>query len=108
MAASGTGLSFALPLSFATGGLVSTFFFFTLNGFGPFGPFFFFRGGSADVEGARLCFSEPVGWRACSSRYSSNFSVDPMVKGSRRQHTYSLLWMVASLGGSRTMTERLT
>ena len=49
------------------------FFFFTLSGLGPLGPFFFFFGGSAaavDVDVLESCaVSGAEGRNACSSAY---------------------------------------
>jgi len=66
----------------------SVFFFFTLRGFGPLG-LFFFRKGWVDVDVLGSAFnSGNVAWRVRSS--FASFAL-----------------RVVSLGGSRTMTERL-
>jgi len=44
--------------------------FLTLSGFGPFGPFFFLRGGSTLLLGWMRARSEAGGRRACSSVYT--------------------------------------
>ena len=61
--------AFASELSALGAALVSAlgFFFFTLSGLGPFGPFFF-RGGSEDASSAGSCAaSGSVGCNAFSS-----------------------------------------
>jgi len=70
------------------------FFFLTLRGLGPLGPFFFFFGGSEDeVEGPTRARSEaPVACRRCSSVW--------------REHCYSIVsyrysWTYQCLGSQR-------
>ena len=57
--------SFA-PLRWADCGCSLGFFFFTLSGFGPFGPFLF-RAGGVDVDVVADFSSGKVAWRICSS-----------------------------------------
>jgi len=67
-----TGLRFSLTSLFLVGFCTGTFafFFLTLRGLGPFGPFFFFWGGSGSVVEGNDASSFSEGRRAFSSAWT--------------------------------------